>query len=277
MPLISEPLWRHGQVEYHLGDGLAGMAELDDASVDFVCTDPPYGMMQMADISKSGLAGLTGSPLRRNIDFDQQTEGEMVELYSSLMTHAARIVKSPGWVLVWLKAERLHLAEEAGTAVGLRYRHPMIWHKTNPVPRIRVQGPCIAHEVAALFSQGPGAFYGTPPSKCHTVITHPAMSGAGRWHPTQKSLPLMRELVEWFSPPDGLVVDPFAGSGQTLRACNELGRRGIGWEIDPKQAEVSALALSGDLKRARALAFEYGILLGKQEDAAESEAQPSLF
>lgn len=273
-------MYEDPQIQFRLGDGIAGMAGLEDESVDATLVDPPYGMMQFADIPKT-MQGKTlvsstyggGGVVRRNIDFDQQTAEEMGELYEGLFKQAARIVKTGGWVLVWCKAERLHMAEEAGTRHGLRYKHPMVWHKVNPVPRIRVQGPCIAHEVAALFSKGAGKFYGTPPSKCHSVVTHPASPGSTRWHPTQKPQSLMDQMVEWLCPPGGLACDPMAGSGSLLLACRNTGRRGIGWELDDKQASVTALALRGEPKAAHNLALQLGILLSSKKKVE----QPSLL
>ena len=52
-------------------------------------------------------------------------------------------------------------------------------------------------------------------------------------HPTQKPLELVRRLVAAASRPGGLVIDPFGGSGTTFVACEALGRRWLGCEIDP--------------------------------------------
>ena len=51
-------------------------------------------------------------------------------------------------------------------------------------------------------------------------------------HPTQKPVNLLRRLVEIFTDPGDVVIDPVAGSGATLRACAELGRTCYGFEVD---------------------------------------------
>ena len=51
-------------------------------------------------------------------------------------------------------------------------------------------------------------------------------------HPTQKPVNLLKRLVEIFTDPGDVVIDPVAGSGATLRACAELGRTCYGFEVD---------------------------------------------
>jgi site-specific DNA-methyltransferase (adenine-specific)/modification methylase len=60
-----------------------------------------------------------------------------------------------------------------------------------------------------------------------------------KFHINQKPVAVMRQLLEWFTKPEDLIIDPFAGSGSTLVACLKTGRRGIGIEIDPQYAAVA--------------------------------------
>lgn len=50
-------------------------------------------------------------------------------------------------------------------------------------------------------------------------------------HPTQKPVPVLKELIEIYTDPFDVVIDPVAGSGSTLRACAELNRSCYGFEI----------------------------------------------
>lgn len=51
-------------------------------------------------------------------------------------------------------------------------------------------------------------------------------------HPTQKPVPLLERLIEIFTDPDDVVIDPCAGSGTTLIAAGNLDRKGYGFEVD---------------------------------------------
>ena len=62
--------------------------------------------------------------------------------------------------------------------------------------------------------------------------------GESGLHPTQKPVRLMQALIELATKPDQIVLDPFAGSGSTLVAARSLQRNFIGYEIEPKYAQV---------------------------------------
>jgi site-specific DNA-methyltransferase (adenine-specific) len=66
---------------------------------------------------------------------------------------------------------------------------------------------------------------------------------------TQKPLGIVRPLVEYSCPPDGLLCDPMCGSGTTLVVAKELGIRAIGIERREDQIEVAIRRLSQETLR----------------------------
>jgi site-specific DNA-methyltransferase (adenine-specific) len=63
-------------------------------------------------------------------------------------------------------------------------------------------------------------------------------------HPTQKPIALMRWCIILVKPAPSLILDPFMGSGTTLRAAKDLGRKAIGVEIEERYCEIAAKRLS---------------------------------
>lgn len=76
-----------------------------------------------------------------------------------------------------------------------------------------------------------------------SVLKVPTVSRRDRIHPKEKPVDLLVPLIEYACPPGGLVVDPFAGSGSTLDAARQCGRRAIGIEANEAYAEKAAQRL----------------------------------
>lgn len=85
-------------------------------------------------------------------------------------------------------------------------------------------------------------------------------------HPTVKPLAVMRWLCKLITPPGGLVLDPFCGSGSTGCAASQLGFRFLGIEREPEYAAI-----------ARARVAYYGCLPIEEEETEKRAKQPSLF
>jgi DNA modification methylase len=72
----------------------------------------------------------------------------------------------------------------------------------------------------------------------------PAERGAGNDHPTVKPLALMRWLIRLITPPGGIVLDPFCGSGSTLLAADREGFEAVGIDSDPHAIEIARCRLA---------------------------------
>lgn len=266
-------VWSDGMSRLVHGDGpgyLECLQQEERDAVRLVLTDPPYAVLTNDDIRgfRNKNTGREGH-IRRYVKWDDIDGDEYATLMGRLLRGAAKMPTS--WVHVFCAAERIGDMQTWGILSGLRYHMPWIWCKTNPPPRIRMMTWRSAIEASVLYSVGRPDFYGT---KHGNWYTGPFESGHRRWHATQKSKPLLEHIIEATTAPGDLVVDPFAGSGQTIIACRDTGRRCIAVELDERQCEVDVLALDGRLDEARALALRYGIIRTSRSSEPTATAQP---
>ena len=91
-------------------------------------------------------------------------------------------------------------------------------------------------------------------------------------HPCPKPITYMRRLVERLTVPEALILDPFMGSGTTLVAAKQLGRRAIGIEIEEKYCEIAVKRLAQEqlpLEPETPRTDEQMALLGWQDEIKE--------
>src|SRR4051812_4041129 len=220
---------RHDEWAIHEGEGLAGLALLEDRSVDVVITDPPYEAE--AHTSQRLVARAGGNLAIEPITFPPITEEQRTES----ARHMARLARR--WILVFCQVEaamKWRTALEAGGAV---YKRTCLWVKPDGKPQYSGDRPGIGYEsIVACHAPGRSAWNG---GGSHGVFIVNKGGDPRTGHQTQKPLGLMELLVRLFSDPGELILDPFAGSGTTGVAAIRLGRRFLGWEMNPAYAEVA--------------------------------------
>jgi site-specific DNA-methyltransferase (adenine-specific)/modification methylase len=72
-----------------------------------------------------------------------------------------------------------------------------------------------------------------------------------RWHPTQKPVGVMLQLIA-IMPPGLTIADPYMGAGSTLLACVRLGRPGIGVELDPRYFDAACRRVEAEVRSVEA-------------------------
>lgn len=217
-----KPYYADDQITLYHGDSREVLAWLD---ADVLVTDPPYGTLMQA----TGKAAHKGGYGRRNlhdpgdgigarIANDETTEcrDDVLSLWAergpALVFGSPRQPDPPGmWVdrLVWDK-------KRPGMNGGpWRYRHESIY-------------------VTAGFLRTDNA----------AVSIIEAWPEDQKDHIHAKPLALMLRLVA--AAPPGVIADPFAGSGSTLVAAKQLGRRAVGVEVDERHCETIVRRLAQD-------------------------------
>lgn len=214
----TEPLWT-----LHGGECLAGLAQLEDRSVDVVITDPPYEAE--AHTSERLVARAGGRLEREPLTFPPITE----ELRTEAARHMARLARR--WILVFCQVEAAMKWRAALEAAGAVYKRTCLWVKPDGKPQYSGDRPGIGYEsIVACHAPGRSTWNG---GGSHGVFIVNKSGDPRTGHQTQKPLALMELLVRLFSEKGELVLDPFTGSGTTGVAAIRLGRRFLGWEMNP--------------------------------------------
>ena len=121
--------------------------------------------------------------------------------------------------------------------------HRLIWHKTGAPPGPACSAFMLQDEEIYIHGKG---FRATSPPMRSVIVTDEMRSGAAGavatiGHPTPKPIRLMELLIDRC--PQGVIADPFAGSGSTLVAARNLGRKAIGVELEERYCEIIAKRL----------------------------------
>ena len=127
------------------------------------------------------------------------------------------------------------------------FAHSIIWGGNYfPLPPMR--GWLIWDKIVRQFTSGHAELAWTTldqPVRAYN-FAHAQLATEGKFHPTQKPVGLMEWCIRFLPATCSVVVDPFAGSGTTLVAAKNEGRRAIGIEAEERYCEVAARRLTQD-------------------------------
>lgn len=243
-----DPYYADTHVTLYLGDSRQVLPALGGGA-DVIIADPPYGEVNLAwDIWPEGWLKVAAAHSRA------------LWCFGSWRVFGPRWADftDAGWKfaqdLVWQKDQGSGLHADRFRRVHETVTH---WYRgpwgdlPHDVPRVASKNP--ADQRSRFRNQTPTHIDQTqaqPGFRVHrdgtrlqlSVIEAQSVRGSG--HPTAKPISLLRDLVHYSCPADGLVLDPFAGSGSTLVAARELGRRSIGIEASEEYCELAAKRLA---------------------------------
>lgn len=218
-----------------LGDCLDVLRELPAGSVDAVATDPPYGIaVGAAFVRRAG----------RHVDDGAGGWNENMSL-EDWMPRAAVTIAPGGHLATFIKRQDVPIIGAIAEACELDWWHSYYIIKNAPPPTPRPTFVS-AVEVCAIFARTGGRrrWFGTGYEPNRWCGLTPNRRNEGIGHPTQKPIEPIAQLVRCLSPIDGIVADPFTGSGTTGVACLQTGRRFIGVEIDPTYHAIAVERLT---------------------------------
>ena len=222
---MKDPNWRRCVLR---GDSKDIIKRIPDNSIDFILTDPPYNLGQHS----TGNIPLPGRTAMNNdvadwdmIDFNPEEWAD----------EFIRILKPTGNLFIFTSYNQLgrwynSLDHKFDTS------NFMIWHKTNPAPKIFKAGFLNSCEMIFTCWNKKHTWNFISQAEMHNFIETPICMRPERLsnpkHPAQKPVSILKKMIEIASNEDDIIFDPFMGVGSTGVAALNLNRRFIGVEIN---------------------------------------------
>ena len=210
------------------------MKNLPVNSVDLILTDPPYAISR-----KTGFSNLGKHSVERfavSMDFGKWDANEID--IEELSTEMYRLLKSGGTAIIFYDLWKFNFLANAMIDAGFKQLRLITWEKTNPVPLNSKRNYLSnSREIAVLgVKHGKPTFHG----EYHNgVYRYPIPNNGKRYHPTQKPLKLMLDLIYKHSDKNQTVLDPFLGSGTTAVAAITSERKFVGCDTDETYINIA--------------------------------------
>ena len=212
---------------------------IPDHSVDLILTDPPYNISQHS----TGNIPLPGrSAMNNDIAEWDKIHFEPEEWVNDFL----RILKPTGNLFIFTTYNQLGkwynaLDHQFDTSQF------MIWHKTNPAPKVFKAGFLNSCEMIFCCWNKKHTWNFISQKEMHNFFESPICMPPERLknpkHPAQKPVALLKKIITIASNENDIVFDPFMGVGSTGVAALQLKRRFIGFEISPDYYQASMLRL----------------------------------
>ena len=209
------------------GDCYKLIKQVPDQSIDLILTDPPYNLRPYS-------TGNLKCEWRSDFNNDIAIWDEKPLNIPLLKKEFKRVLAPRGNIFVFttynLMGEFHRLFDPDFDTFQI-----MVWHKTNPPPRLRKTGFLNACELICCMWNKGHTWNFKSQKTMHNFFENPICMGKERLkHPTQKPVRLLKHIIEIASKREGRVLDPFMGVGSTGQACLELNRHFTGFELNKK-------------------------------------------
>lgn len=217
---MIKPYYESGGMTIYCGDSREVLPHL--AGFDAVVTDPPYGVAFEGKNTKHTRREKEG--YSKIDDTPEYVSSVVVPIISGLIARGVRVVLTPGSRNLFRYPEPTAMGSifyPSGAGLGkwgFTCSQPILYYGKDPY-----LAKMLGHRPDSFSSVAAADDYG---------------------HPCAKPIGTMLFLVQKASLPGETVLDPFMGSGTTLRAAKDLGRKAIGIEIEEKYCEMAVKRLA---------------------------------
>lgn len=210
------------------GDSKKLLKTIKSKSIDLILTDPPYNIAKYS-------TGNISLPNRTPINNDIAKWDETVFNPAEWADEFIRVLKPTGNIFIFTSYNQIG---DWHKCLDSRFDTTqfMIWHKTNPAPKIFKAGFLNSCEMIFCCWNKKHTWNFISQKEMHNFIETPICMAPERLkepkHPAQKPVSVLKKIIYIATNVNGLVLDPFMGVGSTGIAARLLKRRFIGFEIN---------------------------------------------
>jgi site-specific DNA-methyltransferase (adenine-specific)/modification methylase len=210
------------------GDSKELIKTIPSNSIDLILTDPPYNLGNYS-------TGNIELNWRKDINNDL-AEWDTIDFKpEEWVFEFKRILKPSGNIFAFTSYNLLGKWHEAFDHEFDTFQF-MVWHKTNPAPKIFKAGFLNSCELIICCWNKGHIWNFLSQKEMHNFIESPICMGIERLkepnHPTQKPIKVLKRIIEISSNPEQVVFDPFMGVGSTGVAALQMDRKFIGFELE---------------------------------------------
>jgi adenine-specific DNA-methyltransferase len=209
------------------GDSVELVKKLKPGKVNCIITDPPFGIDNLSNFATTP----EGRAQARKIANDESPE-VAIDLFERVMDNLLPLTSPDADMYIFTAQEVL--LQWLALAKLLEIKHKfvlkalLVWEKDGPgMGDLDSWGK--GHEIILFLKKGRRA---ATDKRRSAVIHVPQLSPNKLIHPHEKPEPLLELLIKHSTSEGDLIVDPFAGSGSTVRAARNLKRSALGIELD---------------------------------------------
>ncbi len=239
-----------GKITVICGDAIDEMKKLPDRSVRLITTDPPYNLNKNYGVSQDKLE------FEEYLDFSRRW-----------LREAKRVLTNDGTLYVFMGMRYVsYIYAVLEQELNMTFNSWIVWSYTQGIGKTRGFSP--RHDDILMFTKSPKDFVFNlddvrVPQKYYRSINNMRGANPGNvWefshvhycnknrkkHPTQKPEGLFERMILASSNPGDTVLDPFVGSGTTLRVCQQTNRNGIGIDVNPEYVATTKERLAEEFK-----------------------------
>ena len=196
---------------------------MGEIKADLYITDPPYNVAYV---------GKTQDAM--TIQNDSMADNEFQHFLTSAFNAADKVMKEGAVFYIWHADSEGYNFRKACRDVDWQLRETLIWNKNSLV--LGRQDYQWKHEPCLYgWKKGSHSWYG---DRKQTTVIDMDRPTASRLHPTMKPVKLFAYLLSNSSKREDVVLDSFGGSGTSIIACEQLGRKCYMMELDPRYIDV---------------------------------------